>query len=371
MVPLLMLRNSRLCLISLLVSCFLCPWSAAQQSQPRTALRGIPVHLHSSLLQGIQQFVEAQRVGDWDQVSNLLGDFRGVTYRKRYTKQHKECLIEQMKSEPMVSFTTMGIGYSTEILSLPLEQKWWFIDGIAEFDKNGVKAERKTAIIAYRFRGRWFFTPPDYDARWEAEKITEAELNADLSGFLKVEIAPDCPLELVRLSVRMDPEFRSLRRLSFDLRNNSKKEVDGLGFRIVNVSGDGSMMSGMPFKMRPGETVSSPDRIKYSGYGYYCEGESYKRFIIDHVSFKDGSTWSLRGGRKKQALMIRNCDRLLIDIVINSQLRIPQLRLPVQIERQLRHDLLFNGSLQWAGAEASVEANLDEMIDQPLGPCQF
>ena len=73
----------------------------------------------------------------------------------------------------------------------------------------------------------------------------------------------------------------------------------------------------------------------------------------------------------KEALRIRNCDRLLIDIVINRELRIPQLRLPIQIERQLGHDLLFNGSLQWAGAKASVEANLDEMINQPLGRCQF
>ena len=297
-----MLRHSRLWLISLLASCLLlCPWSAAQQIQPRTALRAIPVHLHSSLLEGIEKFAEAQRVGNWEQVSILLGDFRGgASYRKRYTKQHKECLIEQMKSEPMVSFTLTGAGYSTEILGLPLEKKWWYISGFAEFSKNGVKAERKTTIIAYRFHGRWFFTPPDYDDRWRAEKITEADLNEDLSRFLKVEIAPDCPLELVRLSVRMDPEFRSLRRVSFDLRNNSRKEVSGLGFSIVNVSGDGSLMSGMPFKMLPGETVSSPDRIKYSGYVHYCEGESHKRFIIDDVSFKDGSEWSLKRRRQRK-----------------------------------------------------------------------
>ena len=67
---------------------------------------------------------------------------------------------------------------------------------------------------------------------------------------------------------------------------------------------------------------------------------------------------------------IRNCDRLLIVIEINNQLRVPQLRVPVQIERQLGHDLLFDGSLQRAGAEASAEARVDEMIDQSLRPGQ-
>lgn len=297
-----MLRNSRLRLISLLASCFLlCPWSAAQQNQAgRTALRGIPPELHSSLLEGIQRFVEAQRVGNWDQVSVLLGDFRGASYRKRFTKQHKECLIEQMKSERMLSFAPMRVSLSTEILGMPLSQKWWFIHGIAEFDKNGVKAERETSITAYRFQDRWFFTPPNYDERWQAEKITEADLNADLSGFLKVDIAPDCPLELVRLSVRMDPKFRSLRQLSFDLRNKSKKEVERIGFRIDTPGSTGSTTVGTPFKMYPGETVSSANSVNYGGYAYYCEGESERRFSIDWVRFKDGSRWTLKQGQQRR-----------------------------------------------------------------------
>ena len=301
MVPLLMPRNSRLCLISLLASCFLlCPWSAAQQNQPRTALRGIPVHLHSSLLEGIQQFVEAQRVGDWDKVSSLLGDFRGAANGQRYTKQHKECLIGQMKSEPMLSFTLTRISFSTAILGKPLERKWWYVRGIAEFDKAGVKAEKETSIIAYRVQGRWFFTPPNYDDRWRAEKITEADLNEDLSRFLKVEIAPDCPLELVRFSARIDPKFLSLRQLSFDLRNNSKKEVIRIAVSIAPLNGKGSLFISTPFQMRPGETVSSWDDIKYGGYAYYCEGESVKRLTIDRVTFKDGSTWSPKRTRTRK-----------------------------------------------------------------------
>ena len=175
-----------------------------------------------------------------------------------------------------------------------------FIEGIAEFDKGGVKAERKATITAYRFQGRWFFTPPGYDDRWKTEKITEAELNEDFSRFLKVEIAPDCPLELVRLSVRMDPKSRSLRQLSFDLRNNSKKEVDRIAFSLVHISGKGSVFTSTPFEMRPGEIVSSHENTWYVGYVYYCEGESEKRFTIDRVTFKDGSLWSPKRSRTRK-----------------------------------------------------------------------
>ena len=259
-------------------------------------LRGIPVELRASLVEGIQHFVEAQRDSDWNQVSLLLGEFRGMSYGTRYSKAHKECLIEQMKSERMLSFQPTGAGFSTAMLGRPLSQKWWYISGVAEFDKQGSKVERETTIIAYRHEGRWFFTPPNYDEQWRATKLTDAELSA----YMKVEIAPSCPLQLVRLSVKMDPQFRSLRRLSFDLRNNSKKEVDGLGFRILTTNANGYMSTGMPFKMRPGEVVSSPDNIKYAGYAYYCEGESEKRFIIDWVTFKDGSKWSLQAPKRKR-----------------------------------------------------------------------
>ena len=205
-----------------------------------------------------------------------------------------------MKSERMLSFQATGVSFSTEILGMPLSQKWWFIRGIAEFDKNGAKAERETTITAYRFQDQWFFTPPSYDERWHAEKITEAELNADLSRYLKVNIAPNCPLQLVRLSVRMDPKFRSLRQLGFDLRNKSKKEVEAIGFRIDTPGRTGSTTVGTPFQMYPGETVSRPDAVKYGGYAYYCEGESERRFTIDWVRFKDGSRWSLKQGQQRR-----------------------------------------------------------------------
>jgi hypothetical protein len=271
----------------------------AQQNQLGTPdFRGLPDR--PALVERIKQFVEAQREQDWNQVSALLGPFRNNAYGRRYTNEHKQCLIEQMKSGPMLTFAPIGAGYSTEILGRPLSQKWWYIRGIAEFGNDGHSVKREATIIAYRFESQWFFTPPNYDDEWKGTKITAANLAEDLGRYLRVEIAPGCPLELIRLAVRIDPKYRSLRRVSFDLRNNSRKEVDGLGFRIVTVSGDGSTSVGMPFNMSPGEIVSSPDNITYSGYVYYCEGESYNRFIIDRVSFKDGSEWTSVKRRRKR-----------------------------------------------------------------------
>ena len=265
----------------------------AQTPPASPGLRGIPASLRSSLSQRIHDFTEAQRQGKWDRAGELLGKFRGSAHGRQYTNGHRQCLIEQMKSAPMVGFAPVGVGYSTEILSRPLSEKWWYIRGSAEFTREGHSVKGEATIIAYRYQGQWFFTPPNYDDESES-KIRAQDLAADLSNYLKVEIAPDCPLEMTRLSVKVNARYRSLRNITFDLRNKSRKEVHGLGFRIAKADGKGSMSSGMPFRISPGATTSSPDNISYSGYVYYCEGESLNRFIIDWVSFSDGTKWNLK-----------------------------------------------------------------------------
>ena len=294
--------NSKVKFVVQLLSALLLSASLVFTQQPQPAapdFLGLPDR--PALVAGIQQFVETQREQDWNKVSALLGPFRNSAYKKRYTNDQKQCIIEQMKSGPMLAFVPIGAGFSTEILSRPLSQKWWYIRGVAEFGKDGRSVKREATIIAYRFEGQWFFSPPSYDREWETTKITEANLAEDLGRYLKVEIAPSCPLELIILSVRIDPQYRSLRRVSFELRNNSTKEVSGVGFRIVRVTGDGSVSVGMPYNMRPGEIVSSPDNITYSGYAYYCEGESNNRFIINRVSFKDGTEWRSKTVKRTRA----------------------------------------------------------------------
>lgn len=257
----------------------------------------IPVELRASLLDRIQLFIEAQRTERWDEVAALLGEFRGHSYRKPYTKEHKQCLIEQMKSSPMVSFHPAGAARSTEILSKPLSRKWWDIKGDAEFKTATGTTTRRETIRAYRFKGEWYLTPSSYDDAWARAKLSEEDLSAELNRYYKLEVHPDCPLEILDLSVRIDPQYLSQRQVSFKVRNKSTKTVDGMGFRLEWIDGRGSLSSGAWINIGPGETVAGPDRISSSGYMYYCEGEAYHRLLVDHVSFTDGTEWSLHRQR--------------------------------------------------------------------------
>ena len=305
-VMLLMNRTVEIPKASLLIAClnFLFISASlvlAQENKTKAPdLRGIPYNLQPSLLERIREFTEAQRNGEWEKIPALLGEFRDNSYRRRYTDEHRQCLIEQMKSSPMVSFVPSGAGISTETLSKPLSRKWWYIRGEAKFRNDGQDVKGQATIVAYRYSGQWFLTPPNYDDEWKRTKISTEDLAADLSKYLKVEVPPDCPLEIMNLSVKIHPNYRSLRQVTFNVRNKSRKNVDGLGFRIEKMDRSGSMSSGTSLEIKAGEIVHSPDNITYSAYVYYCEGESYNRFIIDWVRFADGTRWKKTNKRRSR-----------------------------------------------------------------------
>jgi hypothetical protein len=160
-----------------------------------------------------------------------------------------------MKANALVGFRPTGVGYSTEILSRPWSEKWFHIKGDAETVRDGTSVTGTETITAYRYQGNWFLSPPNYD-EWNLAKISAADLAADRGDHLKMEIAPDCPVEMISSSVRIDEKHRSERRLTFVLRNKSKKEVDRIGFNIVKVGGPPSLLMSMPFSIAPGGTTS-------------------------------------------------------------------------------------------------------------------
>ena len=80
-----------------------------------------------------------------------------------YTPAHRACLIEQMKSMPLISFELKSEMFSTEILSTPPSQRWWYLNGDAVFKVNGTEQKAQTSFIAYRENGQWYFAPPNYD----------------------------------------------------------------------------------------------------------------------------------------------------------------------------------------------------------------
>jgi hypothetical protein len=262
------------------------------------SLRAIPKELQSSLVDRLRAFIIAQRDDQWDQVSSLLGNIRKSGYRDAvYTPKHKRCYIEQLKSSSTIRFTLTSIYFSTAILSLPMNRKWWYLEGEAEFAGKYAPGNRRTTFIAYRDSGEWFFTPGNYDEAWVRGFLTEKELKADYSKELLIKTDSTCPLLVTDLSVKIDPRQLSSRIVDFNFHNRSNKTVTGLGYEIGSVSGGTS--TGRPFRIPPGQTVPAKKDLKYSAYQYYCEGELPHIFRINFVSFEDGTVW-WDPSRKKQ-----------------------------------------------------------------------
>jgi hypothetical protein len=221
----------------------------------------------------------------------MLGRFRGGSRGPLYSQAHKECLLEQMKAMPMLSFVTERTIFSTATLSIPAANRWWGLVGAAEYKTPSGIVKSTAQITAYRDRGEWYFTPPNYDREWARDRVTVADFLVDRSNNIELELDPTCPVEISDLSVVMDREFLSLRKINFTLRNKTKKKIVGYGLRL-GVVGEHcfGLLQGSPLTIEPHGTARASE-VTYSGYGYYCDGEVKRRLIIDHVSFAGGSSW--------------------------------------------------------------------------------
>jgi hypothetical protein len=265
----------------------------AQTSSDRRSMTaaGIPSQLQSSLEDGLRRFTEAQAKRQWDEVARLLGRFCGGAQGLLYTPAHKECLLSQMRAMPMHSFVIQQIMITTKILSTPAGKRWWLLIGVAEFKTSSGVTKRQTQITAFRDRGKWYFTPQNYDEAWVRDRITEADFSVDRSANIEIDLDPACPVEIRELSVVIDREFHSLRRLNFTLDNKINKKIIGYGLRLGSIGAHCfGYMQGNPLIIEPHGT-SRATEVKYSAYVYYCEGEAKRRIVIDDVSFADGSNW--------------------------------------------------------------------------------
>jgi hypothetical protein len=143
-----------------------------------------------------------------------------------------------MQTFPMTSFIMKDSSFSTEILSMPMSKRYWFIGGDAVFKTESGEKKTQIAFTAYRNQGQWYFTPPNIDASWEKTHLTEADLSADYADEIAVHRTPTCPLEFVDLHATLDKQFPSTRNLTFKLRNRSTKKVTGYTLRLYTKGGD-------------------------------------------------------------------------------------------------------------------------------------
>jgi hypothetical protein len=257
--------------------------SAAQKGQP------IPEELKASLDSRLHQFTQAQAEGRWDEVAALLGRYRQTGSQHLYTEAHKQCLLTQMRSMPMVAFTLEQVTFSSELYSLPAgREKWWDLIGTAKFKTSAGENTGQSSITAYLDHQEWYFTPPNYDQMWERSQVKEEDLSRDRRDELEIQTAPGLPVELTDVHVFMDKKFLSLRDLQFRLRNKSDKPT--FGYSLYLGREGGNILSGGPLRLAPGET-SPVIHFSYSAYSFYCEENSKRTLEIDGIDFADGTAW--------------------------------------------------------------------------------
>lgn len=247
----------------------------------------IPDELRASMDARLYSFVQAQRDGNWDLVVSMLGRYRrGGTGDHLYTPEHKACLISQMQAFPMISFTVTGVQFSSEILTMPAGKRWWYLFGDAVFGGNS-PGKQSSSVVAYRDKGEWYFTPPNFDDSWAKTHTTKSELAADHLNEVEIERTPDSPLDVLDLHVFIDTEYFSLRNVKFKLRNNTTKTVTA--FNVTLSTDDGSSSLSTPRTIDPGD--ASEVAMSSSRYVYFCDGVDQDKLVVDSVSFADGSEW--------------------------------------------------------------------------------
>lgn len=247
----------------------------------------IPDELRTSLQSRLTLFTQAQADDRWDLVASMLGRYRGGSGHDPYTQAHKDCLISQMQSFPMVSFTVTDYRFSTEILGAPADRRWWYLVGDAVYRMKSGDQQQHSEMVAYRDKGEWYFTPPNYDRSWERTHLTEADLSADYSEEIEIEPEATSPLEIFDLHVSLDKQYPSLRNLTLKLRNRSSKNVSAFDLRLY--SDGGSVPYGAGCDMEPGS--SREEKMSSARYSYFCEGVKKDKFVVDSVRFADGSEW--------------------------------------------------------------------------------
>jgi hypothetical protein len=269
------------------VFAFLTCIAAGQSIRQRGEL---PEELKPSLETRLAVYSGAQRDSKWDVVASMLGRYRrGGTGDHLITPSQRKCMVEQMRTTPMTAFTYKSSGFSTEILNVPAEKRWWYIGGPATLKVNGQEKNSNFKFVAYRDRGQWYFSPPNIDEYWEKTHLADADTAADYANEIVIHNNPTCPLEITDLHAFLDKQYPSLRNLTFKITNRSRKRVRVYTLRLY--SNGGEIIYGTPADLEPG--ASRADKMDSSRYVYFCDGVTKDNLIVDEVDFANGSEWHL------------------------------------------------------------------------------
>ncbi len=249
----------------------------------------IPDDLRPLLDARLAEFTQAQADGRWDDLASLLGRYRmGGVGHHPLTSESKACLVSQMKEIPMIAFRMENFSFSTEILGLPLDERFWTLRGEAEFRQANGEQKGQSLLTAYRDKGEWFFSPPSYDSYWEKTHLTEADMAVDRTDEIEIENTRDAPLEIFEVHAFLDKKYLSLLDVSFKLKNQTTKKVTGFTLRFFTETGSVEYSTGAA--MDPGADFEGKEHL--SRYLYFCDGVAKHKFVVTSVSFADGTEWN-------------------------------------------------------------------------------
>lgn len=258
--------------------------------EERAPLSGLPAEQQADLINRINLFTEAQKNNQWDKIADLIGEYRNIALKEKYTDKQKECVIEQMKFSPIVSYTITGAMTTTAVYNYPKENWWYFLQGIAEIKTDSGIITQQKKLGVYRNNQQWFIYPQRNIYEWFEKNHRKDTSPEVLNSFLQVVKQPDSPLEISDISVKMNSKDYSWRDYTFKVRNTSQKTIDYFLYEVEEGRSNNNSK-----KIMPNETVSfdSSDQ-HFSPYdNFYCDGEKVRKIYITFVRFEDGSEWRI------------------------------------------------------------------------------
>jgi len=206
-----------------------------------------------------------------------------------------------MKLLPLISFKMQKEMFSTEILGMPLSERWWFVSGDAVLRTPDGEKSQNLSMIAYRNQGSWFLVPLQLDDYWEKIHPEPDLLTVDRASEITIHNSKDCPLEIANLHALVNKDYHSIRNLTFVLQNHTDKKVKGYTLRLYARGGD--QIYSAPYEIEPGsERAEKMDSTRYSSL---CEGIVQDNLIVDDVQFSDGTSWDRHSPRRNSRTPLR------------------------------------------------------------------
>jgi hypothetical protein len=281
-------------LVILLTLCVISGFLGAHCTAQENKGGRLPPDLKAVIDSRLSLFLSAQKNGQWDDVSTLLGDYRRGYFGQslRFSKPHKACLISEMEKLPMISFdySIEEPPVHTSGQSQNPEERWWWLEGEGTFQAGTRAVKQKTELTAYQDRGDWFFSPPPVDGA-DAIRERRKELSKDRKDEVDLVTIRDCPLEVVELRVLDDPQNDAARDVYFRLHNKTAMTVTRYGYKLTDKHKAGSISFGTGDAIAP-NGVSREYHENYVVYRYWCEGAAKIRIEIDNAALADGSEWN-------------------------------------------------------------------------------